>query len=550
MCLSYWTLKFEICLELGLWSLDFLLYPHFTPCGYSSVMSFSKVYSAQVSMLTPSIISVEVDISRGLHAFTIVGLPDKGVEESRDRVSAAIKNSGFESPKSRNEKIVISLAPADIKKEGPMFDVPIALAYLLATEDIAFDPANKLFIGELALDGDVRPVHGVLPLVLAAKEKGFTDVFVPKDNAKEAALVDGVAVIPIQTLRELLAHLDQKRDEEERVTLIPQSQTVPSNKAVQASVDFKDIRGQESAKRGMEIAAAGGHNIGLWGPPGTGKTLLAKAAIGIMPTLPFEHALEVTGIHSVAGTLKEDLVTSPPFRAPHHTSSYVSLVGGGAVPKPGEITLAHRGILFLDEFPEFDRRVIEALRQPLEERVVAISRVRGSAHFPADVMLVAALNPCPCGNWGSTKLCVCTPQTLLRYQKKLSGPIVDRIDMWLSVAPVEHDKLAGESTGEGSDAIRSRVIDARATQQKRFVGTKMMKNSDMGVKDIDRFAHLTDEATKTLIISATKLGLSARAYHRVIKLARTIADLAHSESVEVDHILEALQYRTKGFVAM
>lgn len=513
-------------------------------------MSFSKAYSAQVSILTPAIISVEVDISRGLHAFTIVGLPDKAVEESRDRVSAAIKNSGFESPKSRNEKIVISLAPADIKKEGPMFDVPIALAYLSATGDIGFDSEHKLFIGELSLDGSVRGVPGVLPLVLAARAKGFTEVFVPESNAREAAVIDGVTIFPVRTLEELLAHIDLKRDPESRVPIVPQTRTPYSVTAPSAHIDFKDIRGQETAKRGLEIAAAGGHNIGLWGPPGTGKTLLAKGTLGIMPPLSFEHALEVTGIHSVAGILKQDIVTYPPFRAPHHTSSYVSLVGGGASPKPGEITLAHRGILFLDEFPEFDRRVIEALRQPLEERVVSVSRVKGSAVFPADVMLVAALNPCPCGNWGSDKLCICTPRDLLRYQKKLSGPIIDRIDMWISVLPVEHGVLAREASGEESVLIKERVIRARKVQTKRFAGTKLVKNSDMGVKDIDRFAKLTDDAKNILTVSAAKLELSARAYHRVIKLARTIADLAGSERVETDHVLEALQYRTKSFAAV
>ncbi len=524
-------------------------------------MSFAKVFSAQVSILQPHIISVEVDISRGLHAFTIVGLPDKAVEESRDRVSAAIKNSGFESPKSRNEKIVISLAPADIKKDGTMFDVPIALAYLQSTGDIAFDASDKLFIGELSLDGSVRGVPGVLPLVLAARAKGFTEVYVPEANAREAALIADVTIYPVKTLTELISHLDTRQDAEpaqgwsasgrkQRALMLPQSHTKVPIRPPTAFIDFKDIRGQEAAKRGMEIAAAGGHNIGLWGPPGTGKSLLAKGIVGIMPPLSFEHALEVTGIHSVAGILQQDLLTHPPFRAPHHTSSYVSLVGGGTVPKPGEITLAHRGVLFLDEFPEFDRRVIEALRQPLEERVVSVSRVKGSAHFPADVMLVAALNPCPCGNWGSDKLCICTPQTLLRYQKKLSGPIVDRIDMWLSVLPVEHEKLSREASGEGSDEIKARVIAAREIQAKRFKGTKLVKNSDMGVKDIDHFAQLTDDAKQTLTISAGKLELSARAYHRVIKLARTIADLAGSDAILTDHVLEALQYRTKGFAAV
>lgn len=514
-------------------------------------MSFAKTYSAQTSMLKAHIVTIEVDLSRGLYAFNLVGLPDKAVEESRDRVIAAVKNSGFESPKTKNEKVVISLAPADIKKEGPMFDVPIALAYLQASDEVSFEPEGKIFLGELSLDGDVRPVHGVLPLVLHAQSLGYTEVYVPKDNAREAALVRGIAVYAVATLRELVDHLESrnvnKRKSQELTSLSPQKETPFVHVPPAYAVDFKDIKGNEHAKRALEIAAAGGHNVGLWGPPGTGKTLLAKACASIMPPLPFDIALEVTSIHSIAGTLVGDIITHPPFRSPHHTSSYVSLIGGGPVPRPGEISLAHRGVLFLDEFPEFERRVIEALRQPIEERFVSVSRIRGSAQFPADVVLITALNPCPCGNWGSTKKCSCSASTLIRYQRKVSGPIIDRIDMWIEVAPVDLKKLSETSAGETSDVVAQRVAQARALQAERYALVGIHKNSELGAKDIDTFAQLSSEARDTLNAAAAKLELSGRGYHRMIKLARTIADLDHSETIEPPHVLEAVQYRAKTF---
>ncbi len=500
-------------------------------------------------MLKAHTVAVEADISRGLNSFTLVGLPDKAVEESRDRVCAAIKNSGFESPKSRNEKIVISLAPADIRKEGPMFDVPIALAYLLAAEDLSFNADKKLFLGELSLDGDVRPVPGVLPLALHAKKAGFTEVYVPTDNAREAALVRDIKIFPIQTLAQLVEHLSPDTRRKKHVRIAHQKETPFIHTPPPYAVDFKDIRGQEHAKRALEIAASGGHNIGLWGPPGTGKTLLAKACASIMPPLAFETALEVTGIHSVAGTLVGDLITHPPFRAPHHTSSYVALIGGGSLPRPGEISLAHRGVLFLDEFPEFERRVIEALRQPLEERSVSVSRVRGSAQFPADVVLIAALNPCPCGNWGSNKQCTCSANTILRYQKKISGPIIDRIDMWIEVPPVDHAKFSSIEDSEPSAVVAERVCGARNIQLERYAGTTIKKNSDLGPKDIRTFANMSADATETLNTAATKLDLSGRGYHRIIKLARTIADLERADAIQPSHVLEAVQYRSKGFVA-
>lgn len=513
-------------------------------------MSFAKTYSAQTALLKAHMVSVEVDLSNNtLHAFTIVGLPDKAVEESRDRVSAAIKNSGFVSPKNKNQKTVVSLAPADLKKEGPLFDLAVALAYLLAEDDIRFNPEGKLFLGELSLDGDVRSIRGVLPLIAHAKARGFSEAYVPEDNAREAALIEGIAVFPVRTLGQLIAHLNEKQEETLR-TLIAQQEPTPITYTLpEHPIDFSDVRGQEAAKRGLEIAAAGGHNIALFGPAGTGKTMLARAFSQILPPLSFDEILETTAIHSVAGVLEDDLITHPPFRAPHHSAPYAAMVGGGAFPKPGEVTLAHRGVLFLDEFPEFERKVIDVLRQPLEDSVVAVSRVRGSAHFPARFILVAAMNPCPCGNFGTKKECVCTPVNLARYARRLSGPIVDRIDLWIEVPAVEHEKLSDSApSGETSAAIRERVIHARNKQEERFkerTGKTIRTNSEMNVKDLARYVPLSPEVIETLNRSAKALDLSARSYHRVIKLARTIADLEGAEGVATSHILEALQYRPK-----
>lgn len=516
-------------------------------------MSFAKVYSAQTHLLTPYIVTVEVDLSKGIYAFSIVGLPDKGVEEARDRIAAAIKNSGYDSPKSRNQKIVVSLAPADIKKEGPRFDLGIAMAYLQASGDIRLDVEKRIFLGELSLDGALRHIDGVLPLVQEAKRKGFKEVFLPKENAREAALIEGITIFGAATLLDVIHHVNCKRNEDNSaripILLPPQEKTQIAHRDHSLLINFSDIKGQETAKRGLEIAAAGAHNVAMYGPPGTGKTMLAKAFCHILPPLEFDEILETTAIHSIAGALKDDLITEPPLRAPHHTASYTALVGGGAIPRPGEVTLAHRGVLFLDEFPEFERRVIEALRQPLEDRTISIARVKSSAHFPADFILIATMNPCPCGNHGvKEKECTCTIQNLIRYQRKISGPIVDRIDLWIEVSLLDHRKLSDiKNVGEDTLTIKKRVVAAREIQKKRFstLARPISTNSQMSARELEKLVPLSEPARAILNASATKLGLSARAYHRIWKLARTIADLAHCENVAEGHIAEALQYRPK-----
>ena len=510
-------------------------------------MKFAKVYAAQPEYLRGTIVTVEIDISRGLHSFAIVGMASKAVDEARDRVGSALKNSGFESPKSKNEKIVVSLAPAELKKDGAYYDVAIALGYLLANGSIKFNPENKVFLGELSLDGNIRPLSGILPIVQSAAESGFTEIFIPTKNAKEAALVEGITVYPVRTLHELILHINTL--EENTRPLSPQSPTEIPEGRINPVTDFKDVQGQELAKRGLEIAAAGGHNVCMFGPPGTGKTMLARAFSSILPALSRDHILEVTGIHSIAGNIRNlEVMSEPPLRTPHHTSSYVAVVGGGTNPRPGEITLAHRGVLFLDEFPEFDKKVLESLRQPLEDKVITISRAKGTVHFPADIILLAAMNPCPCGFYGSENgMCVCSASDLARYQKKISGPIIDRIDMWLPVEHIEYQDLTyhdGRTEQESSEEIQKRVHQARSLQYERSqkFGEVNHLNAHLSSRHLQQM-QLAPEVHEILTESAHRMNLSPRSYHRVIKLARTIADLAHAEEIEIPHILEALQYR-------
>lgn len=484
-------------------------------------------------------VEVEADLSSGLPRFDLVGLPDSSVNESRERVRSAIKNCGLDFPISR---ITVNLAPADFKKEGSIYDLPILVALLLASEQLKCKTNDCAFLGEVSLSGDVRHIKGVLPMVIKAKNAGILSVFLPYDNIAEASVVEGIDVFPIKHVKELLSHLNKEN------LLTPYvAKSFEEYNNIEPMPDFCDVKGQFEAKRALEVAAAGGHNVMMIGPPGSGKSMLAKRIPSILPDMSFEEAIETTEIYSVAGALKSgtSLIKQRPFRSPHHTVSAAGLSGGGAIPKPGEISLSHNGVLFLDELPEFARSSMETLRQPIEDGTITISRAAGTLSYPCSVMLICAMNPCPCGFFGlPNRPCTCPNGAAAKYLSRVSGPLLDRLDIHIEVAPVEFDQLSDETYGEKSEQIRKRVNEARQLQRKRFKGTEINCNARMTSSMVREFCKLTPIAKKLLKDAFERLGMSARAYDKVLKIALTIADLDHSDIIDSQHIAEAIQYRS------